>query len=306
MVVAGTRRNLVVAIAALLSLLTVALQPDAASASSAAASGAPLDWYGALAFYRATAGLAPPAHHGVLSAYAFNHGRYMVCSGHFAHHELPGPHYTPEGNHAAHFSNIAVGPQGRSGRDWIEGWMTAPFHAIAMLDPRLVYTGFGLAEAPPGDPCYGAAPWGAGAALDVHTFKDPNIPLRAMTWPGHETRVPLQAFRTETPDPRSNCPGGPAPWQGLPMLAFFSTPAAGAVMSLDGPNGPVPMCTITAESYWHPDLGSQQLGQAIMASRNAAVGMPLPVLAPGVYHLVALNGTGEALSSWFEILPEGS
>lgn len=301
------RFTVLVAVAAVLSLVTVALRGGVAEADGEAApSGVSSNWLQTLNLYRGSSGLAPVSVNQALVGWAYNHARYMTCSGHFAHFEALGPMYTPEGNHAAHHSNIAAGPWGRTGRSWIEQWMAAPFHAINMLDPQLVQTGFAIAESPPGEICHPNNPWGATAVLDVQSVKNPNIPFAATTWPGPGARIPLQAFKGETPDPRTGCGGGPHPWQGLPMLGFFSSSASGVAMYLSGPQGPVPLCVVTAANYWNPDPGSVDVARSILGGRNAAIAIPMPVLTPGVYHLAGVNVAGEVLSSWFEILPEGS
>ena len=142
----------------------------------------------------------------------------------------------------------------------------------------------------------------------MQTVKDPNIPLTVATsWPAHGARIPLQSFKGESPDPRSQLRAAvPTPWQGLPLLGFFSSSAEGATMYLAGPQGRVPVCIVTEKNYWHPDPGSMDVGRSILASRNAMIGIPQPVLVPGVYHMVLQNGAGEVLNAWFEILPERS
>ena len=49
----------------------------------------------------------------------------------------------------------------RRDRKFVEQWITAPFHAAGMLDPKLATTGFGAYRRA------GATPWPAAATLDV-------------------------------------------------------------------------------------------------------------------------------------------
>ena len=49
----------------------------------------------------------------------------------------------------------------KTDRSFVEQWMSAPFHAAGMLDPRLVTSGYGAYRRA------GATPWPAAATLDA-------------------------------------------------------------------------------------------------------------------------------------------
>jgi hypothetical protein len=283
-------------------LLTSLVWCPAASATAAV----PGTWLAALNHYRAGAGLAPVVEDPALSAAAFNHARYMVCSGTVAHGEDPAhPSYTPQGAAAAARSNLAAGSAGRSGADWIEQWMAAPFHALHMLDPRLERVGFALSETGPGDPCAGRSPWNAAAAIDVIGGLSPTVPLRPIIFPGQDSVIRLTRFTGETPDPRLPCPGGPDAWQGLPLLAIFGGQPSQPNAWLEGPGGPLEVCLVTAGNYTHPDPAWAATAQTILGSYRAVLIIPRSPLQAGVHHLGVISDPAahEALNSWFRVDP---
>ncbi|MDH4148284.1 MAG: CAP domain-containing protein [Acidimicrobiia bacterium] len=296
----------IIVVATLTLVAALTGHAGAAGASASDASGIASDWYGALNQYRAASGVEPVAHNSTWSSWAYNHGRYSICSGQLTHYEVAHPAYTSEGDYAARHSNLAAGGTGRSGRSWVEQWMSAPFHAINMLDPRLASAGFAVAETGPGDVCYGVARWNAAAVLDVLSGRDYSRPLRTITFPGNGSRVPLQQFHGETPDPRINCPGGPDAWNGLPLIAMFGAPVNSAQAYLAGPAGNLAVCVVSAATYWHPDPAWSDTARSILANSNAVIAIPQAPLAPGGHHFVAVRDGVEAADSWFEVLPEGS
>lgn len=102
-------------------------------------------WGEWLSYYRGLAGLAPVSIDAGLSDGAWQHSRYMVRTGHFAHdQDVPSPYASPAGREAASHGNI----YGSSGalpdtREPIDGWADSLGHALWMLNPRLRTVGFG-------------------------------------------------------------------------------------------------------------------------------------------------------------------
>lgn len=273
---------------------------------ASAAAPVPGDWLSALNYYRAGAGLAPVVEDPALSVAAFNHARYMVCTGTVSHDEDPAnPSYTPQGAWSAARSNLAAGAAGRPGAAWIEQWMAAPFHAVHLLDPRLVTGGFGLSEVGPGDPCLGRAPWSAAAGLDVINGLSPTTPLRPILFPGQDSVVRVNRFVGETPDPRYPCPGGPEAWTGLPMVGMFGGQPSSPMAWLEGPSGSLEVCLVTAANYVHPDPNWAATGRSILTSYRAVVIIPRRPLDPGVHHLGVISDPAahESLNSWFRVDP---
>ena len=127
------------------------------------------------------------------------HARYGVKNGVLVHAEDPGnPWYTPEGNAAGTSSNVAGSPNIDAGDDFaIDSWMQAPFHALGILDPRLIEAGYGAYREGVGGPLHMAA------ALDV--LRGLGSTPRAgypIVWPGDGTTI-------SPPNP-DICPAGTA------------------------------------------------------------------------------------------------
>ena len=70
------------------------------------------------------------------------------------------PFYTAAGALEASRSNVAAGDSSYSDRQFIEEWMSAPFHAVGVLDPTLTTVGYGSYRSL-------NTPFGGAAALDV-------------------------------------------------------------------------------------------------------------------------------------------
>src|SRR5438128_3245890 len=164
----------------------------------------------------------------------------MVKNNLITHYETVGtPYYTSEGDAAARNSNIYVSSSTSTTDDTaIDWWMGAPFHSMAMVDPRLTSVGFGsYREVTSG--------WDMGAALDVtrgNSFTGGAFPVY---FPGNGSTEPLTQFSgNEWPDPLQACPGYSVP-VGLPLFVEVGgnvSTAVGPVHTLTG-NG-------TALEHW--------------------------------------------------------
>ena len=112
-------------------------------------------------------------------------------------------------------SNLFYGQPGFSPRDFIDGWLSGPFHAVGILRPQLKLVAF----------AYDAATGSAG--LDVISGLDyaQARPSNAVVFPGPGAPTELSAFRGESPDPRQSCG-----WQalaesvGLPFVVLLPSP----------------------------------------------------------------------------------
>lgn len=129
-----------------------------------------------------------------------------------AHTENPAsPWYTPEGDRAGRSSNIGGG---RSERDAIEGWMTAPFHSIGVMRPGLTRAAFAMSSS-------------GSAMLDVLsglTYPPPAGSPSTVLFPGSGSVTSLTSFRGESPDPREGCAPDWRSFVGLPIYAMLPTP----------------------------------------------------------------------------------
>ena len=118
--------------------LALATIGDSATGSTAArgANGEP-EWLVIANLYRASAGLAPVTENPEASAGAAAHSRYLALHRLIGHdEERSKAGYSPAGLHAGMTGNVFGGYGGLTQRQTIKGWMAAPFHGLAMLDPH--------------------------------------------------------------------------------------------------------------------------------------------------------------------------
>ncbi|MDP9439416.1 MAG: CAP domain-containing protein, partial [Actinomycetota bacterium] len=180
--VSNGRRVLLASLALALLAAIVALTSEVAEAQVGprpAPISAGADWLTTTNYYRATAGLTPVTENPVWSDGDRKHARYAVLNGAMGHYEDPTkPYYTAEGDAAAKSSNLAYGSSYATDHDFVEVWMTAPFHALGILDPRLKRSGFGSYRDL-------SAPTFTGAtALDVLRGRDHSVVTdKPIPWP---------------------------------------------------------------------------------------------------------------------------
>lgn len=247
------------------------------NAVPAASSG----WLDRLNLWRQTAGLPNLVENTTYSAGDAAHSLYMVKNDLVTHYETPGvPYYTVAGDTAAQNSNIEVNSSTSfTDQQAIDWWMGAPFHAMAMMDPRLQQTGFGsYREVKSG--------WDAGFSLDVvrgNTFTGGQFPVY---WPGRNVTEPLTSYSgNEFPDPLQACPGYTAP-TGLPVFIELGgnvSTTAGPVHSFTGNGVPLAHCVI--------DSNNASVG-SYLKERGGVIVVPQQRLQTGVTYTVALTVNG--------------
>ncbi len=262
-------------------------------------------WLAFLNFYRATAGLDPLADNPGWGEGGWLHSRYMVKNDYVDHSEDPkNTWYTPEGDAAAKSSNlVATSNIYASDAQAIELWMQAPFHAIGILDPELHEVGFGSFRE-------GDGGLQMGASLDViRGLKTlPAGTAYPIAWPGNNMAVPLTSHLTEYPDPLSSCPGYQRP-SGLPILlqigAGDKTPDVTGYSFKKGAQT-LEACLFDETSYQNPDANSQNLGRAVLDSRDAIVLIPRQPLEPGATYTVSITVNGIKYTWSFSVLGAAS
>ena len=232
------------------------------------------DWLTTVNYYRAMAGVSPVVEDPAMSSGAAAHSCYMLYNG-MSHDETPGLNgYTPEGDAAGNAGNVAVSSAiNTSARSHIELWMTGPFHAIGVLRPNLVSSGFGKCD------LAGTPTWHSGATLDViRGLSSAPRPAQPILFPGNGTTTNLDRFVVESPNPLSFC-GWTAP-AGLPIIAMMPEPATNPGASLIGPNGPIDVCVLSAAN-------TNGVAQQILQGDNAVIIVPRTVLPQGGYNISA-------------------
>ncbi|MEK7215130.1 MAG: CAP domain-containing protein, partial [Chloroflexota bacterium] len=191
---------------------------DLHSFRTAAAGGPPpvdaKPWLARVNQFRALAGLPPVTENSEWSDGCQKHARYMATNDFIGHTETEGaPGFTPEGLACAQKGNVFVSsnpntPETRS----IDAWITGPFHALGIIDPKLRQVAFGAATDE-------AGPFRYGAALDVLRGLDSRVsPTYPVRFPGDGGAMPLRLYDgAESPDPLTSCPGYTAP-TGPPII----------------------------------------------------------------------------------------
>jgi hypothetical protein len=224
----GLRRAALLSVTAALALV---LYATPASADNPPPIPASANWQTTVNFYRAMAGLAGVGENAVWSDGDFKHSRYMAETDDVQHAENPAsPWYTPEGNLAAQNGNIYWGFGSPAvsclERKSVEFWMAGPFHAVAIVDPKLQTSGFGTYISQvnnPGTRC--------GATLDVLRGRT-GAAAGPIKFPGPGMTTPVLSYPGfESPDPLLGCgfgaPSGPAI-----VLMLTATPPSAATATL--------------------------------------------------------------------------
>jgi uncharacterized protein YkwD len=125
------------------------------------------EWLTVVNLYRATAGLDPVIEDPVASVGAKAHSAYLVQHRTVGHTETVGfDGYSAAGVRAGATGNVASGT-GRVAdqRLTIEGWMTAPFHALSLLDRAASAYGYGVV----GD----GKNWASSLSVGWNSYRDP-------------------------------------------------------------------------------------------------------------------------------------
>lgn len=264
----------------------------------------PLPQPGWLAYvnrFRSLGGVAPLSENGLWSEGGVLHSRYMVKNGYVGHDESSGnPWYTVEGREAAKNGNVFVSSwQDAPDEVAVDFWMTAPFHAVAILDPQLYETGFGsYREA--------ASLWKMGGTLDVRRGlgsvpENTAFPL-LYPKPGSSSWL-LKFGGNEFPDPLVGC-GYTAP-TGAPIIVQLGdgslTPhVTSHQVAVDGI--PVASCLISETTYAHPDGGTQSSGRIILSLRDGLIILPRNPLAPGQTVSVRVTADGNTVEWSFNVI----
>jgi hypothetical protein len=258
------------------------------------------NWLAILNGYRTSSQLPPLTENTSWSEGCWLHARYMVKNDVAEHRENTGsPWYTPAGSEAAENSNIYASTSLTvSDATIVDTWMTAVFHAVSILDPRLQRTAFGsFREAGSG--------YRSAAVLDILRGRGdlpPKISFPIL-WPGSQAVVPLRFFWLESPSPLTSCPGYAAP-SGLPIIAQMGagdrTPHVTAhSFSQDGV--PLEHCVFDETTYSNPDVAQQNLGRLVLAARDAVVLLPRAPLRPGESYTVSLTVDGQTYAWSFTV-----
>lgn len=264
-------------------------------------------WLSYVNDYRRSAGLPAVAENATWSDGDRKHAIYTVKNNVLGHSEDASlPYYTPEGHAAAQNSNVMAGSStGYTDQAAIDLWMNGPFHAVGIIDPRLVVTGFGSYRESDGG-------YAMAAALDVLRGRSASLAGVSfpIMWPGNGQRVPVGSYGgSEYPNPIASCPGYSAP-TGLPIIVQFGsgsvTPIVSASSFAEGATT-LEHCVFTEQTYSNAaDPSGQSLGRSVLGSRDAVVLIPRAPLQSGHTYSASLTVNGVTRTWSFAIGPFGT
>lgn len=255
------------------------------------------DWLWYVNLFRNEANLPALVENPEWSLDSLQHSRYMVYTGNLGHNQDPGnPYFSRAGQTAAENGNIAAGYIGSEPFKWaFNYWMSAPFHAIPMLDPQLGATGFAEYR-----DAAGVQP--VAATLDVRRGLGP-LP-DSVTYPimyprdGGETWV-LRYSLPEFPEALSTCVGYQQP-TGAPIILQIGdgreTPqVTGSALYRDGEY--LAHCRFDETNFTHPNEFRQKSARLILDQRDAIVIIPQQPLLPDSTYSVRVDVNG-ATYTW--------
>lgn len=285
------RRRLTVSLLGFLAMGILPAMPAPPHAYLATVPVANGPWLDRFNGWRASTGVSTLTEDANFSAADLLHATYMVQTGDVAHSENPAySQYTAAGNTAAQNSNIMVSSStGTSDVQAIDWWMGAPFHAMAMMDPRLTTTGFGSYRST----AYSS--WNMGAAVNVGQgmFAGGQYPVY---FPGNRSSEPLTSYSgNEFPNPQGACPGH----TGLPLFievgANVNTSAGPATLLGNG----TPIATPCVIDSTNPAYANY------LKWRGGVIVFPQSPLQNGVTYTVALTVNGVPYTWSFTVGPLG-
>lgn len=252
-----------------------------------------------------------------MTAGARAHARYLIHNyrkelkkgmnlGALTHTEDPAnPWYTAEGSASAALSDthFAVGADSfrPSSRSWaFDSWMTAPFHRLWILNPRLRRVGYG-------EYCERGV---CGAVLEVRSPSgfDPGpatLPY-PVEFPPNGSIVRMTSAQGEWPNPLASCPGYMFP-SGLPLTLQLGqlapTQFSGYTLTLNGTApAAIDACGFNSSNYQNPDPVAERQAQITLRNVGAIVLVPRSPLAPGNY-TASINAAGQQYTWSFTVSP---
>lgn len=255
-------------------------------------------WLETVNAWRAASDLAPVTEDATWTAGEVAHSTYVVKTGSVVHAEDPlNPNYSADGDTAGQNGNVAASSNAtKTDRQFVEQWLTAPFHAAGLLDPKLVTSAFGAFRDATGTPFKSAA------TMDVVRGRTGAAATGPIYFPGDDSTLPFaeQSYHGgESPDPLSPCagynPGGGAAINtGVPLFALLpNAPTAASLTATVTPAGgtPIESCAYDETGYTNPDSNEQATGQLVLASRHQVVIVPREPLTEGTHYVVNLSVT---------------
>lgn len=255
------------------------------------------DWLQYVNLFRQEANLSLLSENTVWSAESGQHSRYMALTGDLRHSQnTDSPYATRGGQLAAENGNIAAGYIQSDPFKWaFNYWMSAPFHAIPIIDPQLQSTGFSeYRDASAVQPLTATMDVRRGlGALPAGTTYPIMYPR-----PGGLTWV-LRYSLPEFPEALSHCAGYQQP-TGAPIILQIGDGSqvpqvTGTGLFKDGVY--LAHCYFSETTFTHPDAYRQKSARLILDNRDAVVIIPQQPLLPDSTYSVRVDVNG-ATYTW--------
>jgi len=257
----GILRGGVVVIAGVLSTLELYSLPASSSARNpitTSVQGVPRliphgsDWLAEINLYRTAAGLRPVTNNPSWDAGILDHLTYMIdtplslMTGPYEslHTENPAsPYYTGAGAVAGASSDLEPGnPPGTTPVQAIDGWLEAPFHASAILQPSLGQVAFAYKSGNVGFKIAGFSVAGLNWTSGLNENPSATAPV---LFPGPDMTTNLTKYAPESPSPLETCGWSMNIPPGLPLIAqLTNTPSNQLKASLHWSGG----STVTSQN----------------------------------------------------------
>ena len=265
------------------------------------------DWLIYINTFRSLTGVETVADNGDWSEGSRLHSVYMVNTGDITHEpDTNSQWYTDAGRLAAIHGNIAASEYSQATYYWaINYWISAPFHALPILDPELTAVGFGFFASSNQMTGGNLGGVNVAATLDIQRgIVSPALELLQfpISFPpnGGETWV-LKHDLYEYPDPIASCPGYSRP-AGAPIIIQTGAGSGRPTVSsfLFTVNGVASAaCMFTEATYTNSDPTAQEIGRKILDPRDAVVIIPRNPLVVGNHYEATITVGGTPYTTQF-------
>ncbi len=260
-------------------------------------------WLRYLNQFRYQAGLPFVTENSVWSNGSAAHSRYMMLNNSASHTQNPQMEgYSDDGMSAAANGNIAMSGSADVALIWpFDYWMSASFHALPMLDPRLQQVGYGE---------YRDARQAAGmtATLDVKRGLGalPEGFQYPVTFPKDGGEMWVTTFNLpEFPDSASGC-GYTHRLKGAPLIVQIGpgdqTPRVSRTELLRN-GSPVSHCSFNETNYQNNNPYWQTVGRQILDERDAIIILPYDPLEVGQSYQATVEVNGTVITWQFTVVP---
>ncbi|NOY43846.1 MAG: CAP domain-containing protein, partial [Deltaproteobacteria bacterium] len=258
-----------------------------------------------------------------LSAGALAHAKYLVANdtshpdidpdGNVHDEDPTKPGYSAEGQTAAQKGNVVKSEDAAmdSARAF-DAWMTGPFHALGILDPRLERVGYGIWNETDGTGWQSAAVLNVLSGLADQAPEGVGFPL---FFPGPDAVIHLLEYPgLESPDPLAHegCNGFTPP-TGLPLVVQLGSDPTGTnapqvtgASLEDGDGNALEVCWFDESTYTNPDPAVQDRARTVLNTRDAVVIVPRDPLEPGQTYTASVTADGTTYEWSFRTWPPSS